>query len=211
MLAAAALAGGIALADTAGGGVPSYAEYAAGQRAQLAGSIAPEQAAALGILSRAQTPTDAIPQSGVAPLVDGSFVDRYGANVALARRADGLTAGAAWVVPGTGAVCLLSASSLNADGSPIAGMPGGGVCTTTASVTAGTTYVVSGSRNDPGVEFLAGIVPDGVGSVTVSLADGTTVGIVVHENVYTAAIHGAISEVSFTGPNGPVVLDHVGA
>jgi len=213
LAAAAALAGGIALADTTNGGgvVPSNAEYAAGQRAQLAKSIASEQATALGILSRAQTPTDAIPQSGVTPLVDGSFIDRYGANVALARRADGLTAGAAWVVPGTGAVCLLSASSLNSEGSPIPGMPGGGVCTTTASVTAGTTYVVSGSRNDPGVEFLAGIVPDGVGSVTVSLADGTTLGIAVHENVYTAAIHGSISEVRFTGPNGPVVLDHVGA
>ncbi len=85
------------------------------------------------------------------------------------------------------------------------------MCSPTSGIVGGKTYVVSGSRNAPGVEFLAGIVPDGVTSVTLTLTDGTTVDVTVHENVYTANVHGAISEVSFTGPNGPVVLDHVGA
>jgi hypothetical protein len=209
LLVIAAIAGAALAASGGGGSVPTAAQYAAGTRASLATSPSSDQIAALSILGRAQDDTDAVPAQIASSLTHGSFTGLYGANVALARRAHGIPSGAAWVIPGTGAVCLIAASSTDANGAPVPGLPGGSGCEPNASATTGQMYVESGSVKAPGEDFVSGVVPNGVSSVTVDLIGGNSQIVDVHENVYLAEVHGHIANVRFDGSSGPVTLEGV--
>jgi hypothetical protein len=52
-----------------------------------------------------------------------------------------------------------------------------------------------------------GIVPDGVSSVKLTLADGRTSELPVNDNLYSAAVPSATASITFTGPDGPVHIN----
>jgi hypothetical protein len=68
--------------------------------------------------------------------------------------------------------------------------------------------IFGGNQLAPDLLGIAGLVPDGVDTVTVTAPDGSTQLVPVHENVYLAEIHSQPGNfsVSFTAPNGPVTL-----
>ncbi len=181
----AATGTGLALAASSSGPqepVPPVAESA---------PVAAVEASAgshLGVLRRSQIAADAVP--GSIPIV---FSAASGANIALARRVPGQDTSDAWVIPGRGTTCILARAE---------GALGGAACTSSAAADAGQLNIQSASDKAPGEELLAGVVPDGVDAVTVTLTDGATAALSVRENVYAGVIHGAVSNVTATAPGG---------
>jgi hypothetical protein len=181
---------------------PTEQQYEAGARTEVASAPSAAQRQALGILRRAQTAGDALPGELSSRLTANErFTGMDGANVALARRAGGV-GGAAWVIPGTGTVCLAAFSS--ADASEGAGKLSAASCQQEASAEGGRMYVEAEGASAPGSVFIAGVVPDGVSSVTLGLAGGGSVSVDVHENVYMDQIGGEAADLRFNGPSGPV-------
>jgi hypothetical protein len=144
-----------------------------------------------------------------------------GVNPSLSRRAGGFASGAAWVIPGNGTICLITANEAGltmaskqmAPGAttpaPVAHVPGAnGVagCTSDSAAARGWSAGTGGTSELPGITFTAGIVPDGVRSVTAILTGRGSVSLPVHENVYMAEVHGWPGSISFTGPAGPVTI-----
>jgi hypothetical protein len=198
LVGASATVGGIALAGGLGGGSPvTPDQFVAGKRPVAPAVVAPAQGATLAILRRGQVAADALPAAAASALTAGAGVGASGPSVALSRRAQGLSGGAAWVVPAAGQVCLI------AEAGPALGGAG---CAPDATAANGRLLVFGSSARTPGIVFVAGLVPDGVPAVSVELAGGTTVSAPVAENVYVASIHGAPSAVSFTGPAGAVTV-----
>jgi hypothetical protein len=117
----------------------------------------PQEAAAhLAMLRRAAQPQDAFPQGG------GGMLRDRGANLGLARRVNGPTP--YWLVPEPdGNVCFVDAA-------------GGGGCLSAGDLAeAGTIATVECGPGVPdGKLLLRGVVPDGVGSVTLTSRLGTT-------------------------------------
>jgi hypothetical protein len=195
MLLVVLAATGIAVAASTGSTALSPSSYEAGAKAVLPTVASPQQVAALSVLGRPQTAADTVP---IQDLPSGpSFTGMVGANVNLARRAMTLTTGEAWIVPGDGTVCLITA-------------PGGTACQGNPSVREGRLYAIGYSDEEPGVESIAGIVPNGVSSVRLDLAGGISDALTVHENVYMQPkVNGRINTISFDGPSGPVSLTGV--
>jgi hypothetical protein len=194
-----AVSGGVAMAVSGepdavdpGGPVPptSQAPPSTPSEAGLADSVA--------LLRRAPSASDAIPAS-----LPVSFSQASGANPELARRVAGDQGAEAWVVPGSGSTCILAQVQRY--------RIGGAVCTTTAGARAGELNVQSASSLLPGAELVAGLAPDGVSSVTMQLADGTTLDATVHENVYLALIHGAVTAMSAPTPLGAIAIPAMSA
>lgn len=223
--------GGLALAGTFDGQRISPQQWVDGQRVTPAIAISSAQAADLGILRRARVASDALLPWDAFRMTHSPEAAN-GVNPMLSRRAAGFASGGAWVIPGNGVVCLeaenaqgleMSSKQL-APGSTtpasIARIPGAsGVasCTTDANVADGWSAGTSGGSESPGIIFTAGIVPDGVSTVNVSVTGRGSLSLPVHENVYMAEIHGWPSSVSFKGPagqvtigNGPDVLARLG-
>lgn len=149
-------------------------------------------AQALRALSRPRTEADGIP-AGIAP----AFSAASGANVDLSRKVE-TPNGDAWLVPGTSSLCLVA--------------DGGAVCVPAESAAEGGLAQEGGvegagpiklSEFDSAPKEVSGVVPNGVDTVTVHLVNGTSSTLTVHENVYMGVVGGAVSEVTFTGPNGP--------
>jgi hypothetical protein len=192
---------GVALAATS---PPTEKQYEEGVRAEVASAPSAAQQQALGIMRRSQTSSDAMPPELTAQLTANErFTGMQGANVALARRAGGAP-GAAWVIPGTGIVCLAAFASPSATEGP--GQLGVAGCQQEASAEDGTMYVESAGASAPGKAFVAGIVPDGVSAVTLDLASGSSVQAQVHENVYMDEVEGEATDLRFSGPSGPVTV-----
>jgi hypothetical protein len=197
-LSASGSIGGLALAGTFAGTAISPQAWVDGQRVQPETAITAAQSADLAILRRPRVATDTLPGSP-SSWTDDPADGSSGANPALSRSAQGLPAGAAWLIPGDGMICFDARF-------PIPG--GGGTCQDNATVNAGRMMIFGSNQLAPDMLGIAGVVPDGVDSVTVTAPDGSTQSIPIHENVYLAEIHsqpGTFS-VSFTGPNGPVTL-----
>jgi hypothetical protein len=183
--------------------VPSGA-YEAGTLAPLASTVDPADQAAFGILRRAVSAGDAVSAAQAQAASSDSFSGMFGANVALARRANGLGAlGDAWVVPGDGSICLIAEGNVGAVDDAL----GGAACEADAGATVGQLEMVAASEGAPGTLLVVGVVPDGVASVSLTLADGTTQTLSVNDNVYMAEVQGGASpEVDFAGPDGAVSL-----
>src|SRR4029077_3129519 len=79
----------------------------------------------------------------------------------------------------------------------VRGALGNTACASNAQANEGASAGTSGSAEAPGIVSTAGIVPDGVGSVTVALAGGGEVTLPVHENVYMGEVRGWPASVSF--------------
>ena len=158
--------------------------------------MTPDQTADLEILRRPRVASDELPASLVPSFTDNPQAGS-GANPSLSRRAQGFDNGSAWVIPGDGMICFAARTSVTA--------LGGEGCGSDASVNAGRMMVVGANAASPGLFGVAGIVPDGVNTVTITPTDGSPESVAVHENVYMADVRGAFS-VSFDGPSGPVAV-----
>jgi hypothetical protein len=139
--------------------------------------------AAFEIMRRPRTSGDDISSRAVGGLSSAS-----GANITLSRRAAGFTNGEAWVIPGIGNVCLWAESTTAKNG--------GATCTGDATATSGDLMLEAASPSSPGKVFIAGLVPDGIASVTANLASGATEMLPVHENVYMQEIAGEVTSVA---------------
>lgn len=142
-------------------------------------ATAPDSAstAAFSIMRRARTSADEISSHAIGGLSSAS-----GANIALARRAHGFTNGEAWVIPGIGNECLWAESTTAKNG--------GAVCDGDSTATSGGLMLEAETPSAPGKVLIAGLVPDGIASVTVTLADGSAQALPVYENVYMQEITG---------------------
>jgi hypothetical protein len=194
LVGASASAGALALAGTFDGGTISPQAWVAGQRVQPEATIPPDQASDLAILRRPRVAADALSEAQASELTNSPEA-AYGPNPSLSRSAQGLSAGAAWLIPGNGSICFEAQL-------PVAG---GGTCQSDATVDAGHMMIVGGNGATPGVYGVGGVVPDGVSAVTITPAHGTSESVAVHENVYIAEVRGDFS-VSFNGPDGPVTV-----
>jgi len=187
-------AGGAAIA---GGGRPDPEPAPPRAGAVLASGADARDLASFAILRRPQTEADQIPSQSPVALSGAS-----GANLGLARRAQGLSEGRAWVVPGLGTLCL------------IADWPerhsGGANCVPDSAAAAGQLAGSSGTASAPGIEFIAGLAPDGVREVTLHLRGSAVTIVPVHENVYLIALAGAATSITFAGPHGQVRIEGLG-
>jgi len=212
--------GALALAGTFDGQRISPQQWVDGQRVTPARAVSSAQAADLRILRRPRVPSDVL-LPWIALGMTDSPEAANGVNPALSRRAAGFASGGAWVVPGKGVICLEAenapgllmaarqlpaGSSTPADVARVPGASSVGGCTPDANLADGWSAGTSGGRESPGITFTAGIVPDGVSTVKVSLTGRGSLSLPVHENVYMAELHGWPASVSFEGPAGPVTI-----
>ena len=208
--------GGLALAGTFAGGTIGPQAWVDGQRVAPTAAPTPDETAILGILRRPRVSSDALPPYYSKVLPNSPTGGGDGVNIDLSRRAYGFPDGAAaWVIPGNdGTICLVAA---NAEAVQQAGEAGPALqhvpaaqdsvnCEPIAQVQTGWPLSFgSGPGDTPGVFFTAGVVPDGVQSVTVQAAGGS-VTMPVHDNVWLGYVHGPPETETFTGPNGPVTI-----
>jgi hypothetical protein len=80
----------------------------------------------------------------------------------------------------------------------------GGECVGTQDAQTGRAVVTQERGSDVDI---FGVVPDGIGEVTVTLADGTWTVLPVSQNVYSATLASATKSVSWDGPDGAVAVD----
>jgi hypothetical protein len=182
---------GAALAATGvlSSGPVSLTQYRAGEQAAPAAVVPPRQAAAFAILRRPATASDALPAS----MLPEQFIRIYGANAALARRVEGLPQGVdAWLVPGNGSLCLVTND--------------GASCGPDATLIKYGLAAESGSGS--GAQSVTGIVPDGVTSVTITLANGSRQDTTVVDNGYAATADAAspIARFALNTPAGQVSI-----
>jgi hypothetical protein len=230
VVGASASAGGLALAGTFNGGTISPQAWVNGARVTPEAQMTPDQTKDLAILRRPRVAADAVAATQAQPLTHSPGFGSEGVNPDLSRRAQGFGTGAAWVIPGNdGAICLIAdnaqqltmASEPQTANSPPTRVPGAsgfGSCATAAVINKSGWWAGTGGTSDtPGMLFTAGIVPDGVASVTVNLVGGTTIPLPVHDNVFMGEIHavessvvgqeaGSPLSVTYDGSDGPVTL-----
>jgi hypothetical protein len=186
------LVAGAGIATTATGNVTKHNA----RTARVAQASDAGVASSYALLRRAVTSQDALPSSFVDKSARylGGWERRTGANLALARRAD-TGSGAVWIVPGVNRTCILSSRSASSPEVDVV------VCGSAEAVTSG--QLASSLISADGRDFVAGLAPDGVGSVTLTLDDGSSHVVDVHSNVYAADLGQRAATLSFTGPSGP--------
>jgi hypothetical protein len=199
---------GAAVAASLGTGVLNPQDWVKGARVAPLSSVTPSQSAELAILARARTALDNVPAVVAMYVTQDSQSGAIGANLSLARRAQGLSSGAAWVIPGnSGWICFDAVSSLAANGEPVDGADGGlgaATCQPPTALTNGGVSFTTANGAHPDNTLVAGVVPNGVSTVIVDLPGGDSLTLAVHENVYLAIIDGAPTSISFDGPAGRV-------
>ncbi len=193
VLAAGGGATAIAIETTAA--IPSAPPQAG---ASEASGIEAAAGQAFALLRRARTAIDVIPASVPVALSGAS-----GANLALSRGVEGAGGERAWIVPGSGSTCILAELQS-------AGL-GGAVCTSTAAARAGELNVQAAAASSPGSELVAGLVPDGVSTVSMRLAGGAELHVAVHEGVYLSVVHGSVQAISAGGAAGPLSIPSMSA
>ena len=197
LVGASGSATGLALAGTFSGTSENPQAWVDGQRVQPEAVMTPDQTADLGILRRPRVASDALPSDEVQLFTD-SPAAANGPNIAMSRSAQGLGDGAsAWLVPGNGMICF-------AYDNP--GASGGGTCQPDTLVNEGRMLLFGGYTSAHPIESVAGVVPDGVASVTLNTTSGDTITVPVHENVYIAALTGVFASMTFQGADGPVTV-----
>lgn len=154
--------------------------------------ISCEQARSFAILRRPVVEGDRLPVSRW-PTFDEGGLGRRGLNPALARRAT-TALGDLWIVPGNGHIALYDGSA---------------TCNPT-DLAASRGMVMWGSGRAHGHSSVRGLVPDGVGRVTLVTADHGVSTVQVHHNVYAAALDAPFSSLHFSGPAGTVELGPFG-
>lgn len=201
-LSALVLAAGIAAAGSLVGGIGiTPDEWLSGKRAQPPTAITADQAMHLAILRRPRDPAwDAVNPEEAAQLSHGTFTGAAGADFALSRRVRGLQAGAAWVVPGAGRVCLIASLHVGKQ-TPVGETHGGANCKPTPEVRRKHVILLVRSARATDKALIAGLVPDGISMVVVGRVKGPAIRVAVHENVYLAGIPGTVTSLRFLGPS----------
>lgn len=189
----------VAVAVVAGAGSAGQPAGAAEVAVPLATTVDPADAQTFAVLDRAVSMQDAVPAVEDDGLTGGSFTQDFGANLGLARAVAGLPAGAAWVVPGNGSVCLIADASYGSTAAP----DGGAMCSADATAAGGYLEFTTGHMGTD--SSVAGLVPNGVDAVQIQLADGSQQSVAVHDNVYLASLSEDLVAVSFTLPDGQAV------
>lgn len=196
LVASAAFAAGVATLTAAPVTNSSSLSRAAATSLPEIRTIPPAESAAFSILRRARATTDSFTaiRSGAGP---------FGANPALARSVAlppvRLAPRLVSVVPANGSVCLrilLARDLASWQCQPVA-LAGRGSLRVVLGPVA---RMRAGARLAPpaaGDQYLLGLVPDGVPTVTVTAAHGLTRTIVVHSNVYATRVH-APKAIAFT-------------
>jgi hypothetical protein len=196
---------GIAVAATVSGGV-TPAQFNQGQRAQPATSVPAAAASSFSVLGSSVTSSDALPSAYVASHQNSALVGELGANLKLAHLVPGVTDGAVWVVPTDSGVCLIVSQYNNGQ------ITGAGCTTEKAAANGKIVFQAGGSTQSSAGEFIAGLVPNGVSSVSLVLANGETTSLPVHDNVYTAHVtSGTPSTVTFAAAGGSTDTVKLGA
>jgi len=174
--------------------------------------MTPDQTVDLGILRRPLTAADAIPSTAkfIANPSSAQGIGEDGANLGLARLAQESAGIAAWVMPANAGLVCLVVAPVDASSPYQAGGPGcrpatsasvsaqqacdGPNCNDTVppgqTVTEGdlqTTLAAAGQSSNLPV-YIAGVVPDGVSAVTLTLYGGATESIPVQNNVYMTSL-----------------------
>lgn len=162
-----------------------------GEGAAQVTAVEPAAADAVAALEDPRTASDEMPADIEAQIDEHAD---FGMNPALARRAVGGTS-SVFLVPADGHVCAAVTHGDHATA----------MCPETDDIASG--------RSAPGTMSLAGqdigvygIVPDGVGSVTLRYGDGESRSVEVSNNAYLAVLPAGtpVGKVSYDGPSGPV-------
>jgi hypothetical protein len=203
-------AGGLAIADSLGGGTLTDQQYHyTGQRAVPVAAITAEQSAELAILRRPRTAADAIP-SGAIMSDPSSAIDvgEDGANVDLSRLAQVSSGVAAWVLPANDGLVCLAVGPVDPGSGPSGGGPGcrpvaptspaaqsacdGPSCNDTVppdqTISGGNLQAGYGTGPGSNIDYIVGVVPDGVSSVTLTLLGGASESVPVRNNVYMTTL-----------------------
>jgi hypothetical protein len=163
-----------------------------GDSVPQATTVEAEAQAAMEVLDEPRTSADAMP-SEVAQSIDEHA--KFGMNPDLSREALETVSSSVYVIPANGYIC----SSLTVgDGASIG-------CAETEDVAAGEVGATTVTLPGGGIGIY-GIVPDGVGSVTVHTGTSSSQTVSVTDNAYfTAQPQGTVlRELTYTGPSGMV-------
>jgi hypothetical protein len=147
---------------------------------------------AFGVLRRARRAEDEMGPAARGVTDEGSLGRHHNVDPAEARRVAPAARTKVWVAPGDGSICLLNLPS-GADGAATS-------CTPVDDAENGE-GVVTVSYSKDQVDIF-GIVPDGVDTVTLELADGTTQRLRVRDNVYFASAAAPSKTITFEDPAG---------
>lgn len=177
LVAAGVVAAGVAVAERSAAppeDSPGLAISSTGYASPVASADA-AQRRAFGILRRTRSSGDALTGEGARVVAMGAQ-SAVAANPSLSQDALTTPSGTTlWVVPGDGAVCLVSSA-------------GSDMCNTTEQAQAG--YVAGVEPVGLSGYRVQGMVPDGVTGTTLELADGSTRRTDVTANVYAFEIPG---------------------
>ena len=192
-LAAAALLGGVLTAAASAAVAASSADTSApllDPQAPVSAAQS-DQTSSFGVLRGAQAPVDAFA---------GSAQPAGGANPQLARSVavptSALSTGRVWVVPGNGVLCLRVIDPAGGEG---------WTCSTTAAARAGGLVgTIAHSLDGGGPVFAFGLVPDGVGKVTIDGPGGAATTLSVSNNVYATTVAATPVSVRFSAAGGEV-------
>lgn len=72
---------------------------------------------------------------------------------------------------------------------------------------AGDLALEGGTAEDPGMNFVAGLVPDGVTAVVLHVEGGSSMSVPVSGNMYMQEVKGWVNEITFEGPSGPRTVE----
>ncbi len=183
-----ATGGGIAVGAALGGSVvPESQYYYHGQRAIPEAAPTPDQTAELGILRRPRTTGDVLP-AGVAAVAAANYgVGGYGANLDLSQLAQDAGGAAAWVIPANEGFVCLDVAGVATNTFPPVGL----ACVPDTAIDQGALWVADSAGPLAGSTrqwLLAGVVPDGVSAVTITLTAGATLSVPVVNNVYLVTL-----------------------
>jgi len=148
------------------------------------------------VLDRSRAAQDVMPPA-VAGAIGPGAVGRFGANPDLSRKGAARGNAAVFVVPGRDAVCL--AIKDGPDG-------GGAGCAAAADADGGNllTSVSEQPADGPLHVVVAGLVPDGVATVTLTTRDGDSHQAAVNGNTFLFELSSQVPDaVSWDGPDGP--------
>jgi hypothetical protein len=160
---------------------------------------APELTRAFSVLGRPQVRGDALPAGRTtnAPAYYADQIHHVASTVALGGVAKPAPA-EVYIAGGVDdRVCLIVLPPSSAGSGPA------GVCQSASMAAEGKTFLTM-ERNGGADVDVFGVVPDGVRTVKLTLADGRVSELPVIDNVYSATVPAPMRELTFTGPQGTV-------
>jgi hypothetical protein len=191
LTATAVIAVGVAAAVGVAGGSSTVRPRSQDTPAPKLGAMPPGLRDYFGVFRRHATARDGVADAAGRYSENGAQ-NPFGITTGLSRRMPSSGSFSWWVAPSSGGVCLLPL--------PDDAVAVGASCSSSAAAEAGeaiatTTYAVDDV-------YLYGLMPDGVGAVTVDYADGTNASVPVSGNGFFLHARKPTKSVRFAGPDG---------